>query len=300
MTTLAPPREQRSCNRALYAGAHGPGNWLDVVNDDTYPLGRTDTYGLRTNRLAAIRGFSVDTVVSLGPGDGREDVAIVHALRARSPGVGYIPVDISGGLLDLTVRTMSPHVDVPTAVLADFERDHDVIEAALERHGCGRRLFLLFGGTLGNLDLGERAFFARLRRSMKRGDLLLMDVPLAGPAWTVDGEPRLWATSYPPPFRRFLAGALLPPPSPDDVDRFVHAFADRVTLSLQENRFPGAKTITVADRRTRRLLLRLTRYEWRATIEWLTTRDWRVVDARSSLKEASDRFGMGVMLVAAR
>jgi hypothetical protein len=192
---------------------------------------------------------------------------------------------------------MSPYADIPVALVADFERDDTGVAAQLAEHCPHPRLFTLFGGTIGNLDLGETRFFDRLHRLIPAGDHLLMDVPLAGPGWTADREPRLQASAYTEPFRRFLAGGLRPAPSAIGIERFVRAFPDRVTFVLQEDRFPGARTITIVDRLAGRPLLRLTRYDWQATIQWLAARGWRVVAARSSLREPADCFGMGVVLV---
>jgi hypothetical protein len=157
----------------------------------------------------------------------------------------------------------------------------------------------MLGGTIGNLDLGERRFLRGLGRLMGPRDLLLLDVPLAGPGWTPDGEPRLQAATYPESFRRFLAGGLRPAPSPAAIEDFVRAFSTRIRLALDDGRIPGARTITVVDPPTGRLLLRLTRYDWAATLDWLAARGWRVVAARCSLAAPTDRFGMGVVLAAA-
>lgn len=286
-------------SRALYAGARGARNWLGVAHDPAYPLADEDQFGLRASRLEVLHDVQVGTVVSLGPGDGLPDVEPVVALKARSPRLRYIPVDISRSLLDLATVHLGPYAEIPIALHADFETDRDRLEGVLARYARRPNLFMLLGGTIGNLDLGEQAFFRGMRRLMRPGDLLLVDVPLAGPGWTADREPRLDPAAYTEAFRAFLAGGISGEASADDPQEFVTHFARRVGLSLAENRLLGARTITVVDRPTRRLLLRFTRYDWDSILAWFAMQGLRLVGARSSLNGGADPFGMGVALLAA-
>ncbi len=147
-------------SRALYVRDDGARNWLEVSRDPTYTLHDPDRYNLRANRLAAVAGRPTATMLSLGPGDGLIDLAIVQALAAPPAGLLYIPVEISLRLLQLTIATLHGHVARTVGVLGDFEAGGAFVGGVVAQHARQPLLLSLLGGTLGNLDHGEGAFFA--------------------------------------------------------------------------------------------------------------------------------------------
>jgi hypothetical protein len=287
-------------SRCLYIGEDGARNWLDVLGESTYTLHSQDAYGLRPNRLAALERAEVRTLVSLGPGDGEHDIELVQALRKKVPDLLYIPVEISRGLLDVAIRNLAAHVDVPVGLLGDFERGPAFLRAALDRFARRPILLSMLGGTIGNLDLGEPSFFRGMRALLRPGDSFLIDVPLAGPGWTARDDPRLDKARYTPGFRRFLAGGLAhrDPGLKDVPARAPSWFEERVECRVgDEAAIAGTRVITVRDRPTGRVLLRFRRYDWDALRDWFRAEGFDVLFARGSLSTSEDKFGMGVVLL---
>jgi len=274
-------------SRALYTGASGAVRWLDLVHEPSYPLRDPHTFGLLEMRFAALDGLTVESFVSLGPGDGELDLALAASLQGarQRAGLKYIPVDLSSGLLKATIAHLESVVEIPVALQCDFETDHRFLRGALRPYAPCPRLFCLLGGTLGNLDLGEASFFQGLREVLDQGDYFLLDVPLAGPGWSAADEPRLKPQAYTTAFRRFLGVA------PDA------AFEQQVALTQHRDEQTGAEVITVSQRAAERPLLLFRRYRWQPILGWLREQGFDMRFALASLTGDQDKFGMGVVLL---
>ena len=75
----------------------------------------------------------------------------------------YCPVDISGELLQQAAARVGEHAPVVAALHCDFEQDQTFMDRILRSRVQRPLVLTLLGGTVGNLDLGETAFFAALR-----------------------------------------------------------------------------------------------------------------------------------------
>lgn len=287
-------------SRALYTDEQGGQNWLNVVGETGYPLRGDYRFNLHKNRLTAIRGLKPGTVISLGPGDGIDDLELVKALSDQSSKLRYIPVDLSNSLLELTHANLKEHVDVPIGVICDFETSQGFILNVLSDYENGNRLFWMLGGTIGNLDLGEALFFSKIRQLLRGEDLLLLDVPLAGPSWGAEDEPRLAHEGYSEMFKRFLGGAVRqwdPASSEEDI---ALQFTHRIKLYLQHDDDFNAKIIHVFDNYYDRLILRFRRYNWTSFLNWLKKAGFEIIFARTSITSDQDKFGMGVVLLSVK
>jgi hypothetical protein len=283
-------------SRALYVGEAGARNWLGVVHEPTYTLRDPNCYNLGPNRLAAVRGGHPATFVSLGPGDGLNEVELIKTLSGLGPGkLRYIPVDISLPLLREAIANLQPHVEVAVGILCDFEAGQDFLADTLRRYGRPPTLLALLGGTVGNLDSGEQRFFAWARSLLRAGDGFLLDIPLAGPDWTPADEPRLKPEAYTSAFRRFLSGTI----DRNDPDGAAAAFEQRVELSHTRDAATSAEVILVADRFCRPVLT-FRRYRWEPLLSWFRSQGFAVEFARSSIASDRDKFGMGVVMLATR
>lgn len=285
-------------SRCLYIGEVGARNWLDILSEPTYTLHGQDVYSLQRNRLAAVERAGARTMVSLGPGDGEHDIDLVRVLRAKEPRIAYIPVDICRGLLDVAIVNLRNHVNIPVGILCDFEAVQPSLHNALDQHAQRPILFSLLGGTIGNLDLGERRFFAGMRELMQAGDYFLLDIPLAGPAWTARDDPRLDKAKYSDPFQRFLAGGLAhrDPVLKAKVDR--GWFDERIECGVSyDGVIDGTKVITVRDQHSGWVLLRFRRYDWDSIRRWFRGEGFHLDYGECSLTSPEDKFGMGVVLL---
>jgi hypothetical protein len=281
-------------SRALYVGEAGARNWLGVVREPSYTLRDPNCYNLGPNRLAAVRGRHPATFVSLGAGDGLNEVELTKTLSALGPGkLRYIPVDISLPLLREAIANLRPHVEVPIGVLGDFEDGRDFLADTLRVYGHPPTLFALLGGTIGNLDTGEERFFAWVRSLLGASDGFLLDIPLAGPDWTPADEPRLKPEAYTSAFRRFLCEAM----DRNDCDGAAAGFEQRVELSHTRDAATGAEVILVADRFCRPVLT-FRRYRWEPLLSWFQSQGFAVEFTRSSIASNRDKFGMGVVMLA--
>lgn len=308
---ISPPGAWAS--RTLYLGEMGAEKWLDVVGEPGYPLRDLECFGLRTSRLEALRGLRVGTFVSLGPGEGLHDIDLVTALQGnttqacatgeRKRTLTYIPVEISQAMLERTLHNLRPHVDVPVGILCDFEDGQQFLAETLAEYAQPPILFSLLGGTVGNLDRGEARFFDGLRDRMKTDDVLLLDVPLAGPAWTAAEDPRLRAEAYSIAFRRFLAAGIarFDPGGCRDLRRRTEEvaaeFVERIELRHEHDSHTGAEVITVMDRPSQRSVLTFRRYRWDPILRWLHDHRFTMAYAKCSITSNRDKFGMGVVLL---
>jgi hypothetical protein len=292
-------------SRSVYRGKTGAKNWLAVVEEPGYPLRHPDKLGLWEKRRDAVRGLNVRTLVSLGPGDAVSDRELLAVISGESrdgsaaSGIKYIPVDISRVLLETAIATMQQQYRVPAAIQCDFEEGQQFLGKALDQWAGPPRLFALLGGTLGNLDRGESRFFEGLRGIMHADDAFLVDIPLAGAAWTPEKDPRLKPEGYTPVFRRFLGAALAPRNSATNPPPGC-LFENQVAFSLQHDDDTGAEVITVSDCLDGHPMLRFRRYHWQPVLQWFEERRFAVQFSWCSLVSEHESFGMGVVLLKIR
>lgn len=291
-------------SRNLYWSDPGAANWLAVVREPTYPLRDTDNFGLKSRRTRALANRTVNTFVSLGPGDGIPDRDVVQALRPSSsmssnPSLKYIPVDISRRLLEESMANLQGYAEIPLGLLCDFESGIEFLTRSLERHATAPILFGLMGGTLGNLDQGEQSFFEGMRSLMRPGDSLLMDVPLAGPGWTLALEPRLQHSGYTTTFRHFLAESVHNAAAENElsVQSLRDSFADWAILNCKFDAEIDAEVITVVDRHSDHKILQFRRHRWEPMLRRFESYGFAVEFAESSIESRQDAFGIGVVLL---
>jgi hypothetical protein len=311
--TLEPPNgspiHPTWVGRRLYWSEAGAMNWLAVANEPKYPLRNPNSFGLQDYYTAALSNHRARTLVSLGPGDGRRDLELLRALSRASAltetdKLKYIPADISGRLLEEAIANVQAEAAIPMGICCDFEDGVGFLAGTLKVHAERPVLFVLLGGTVGNLDRGEELFFNGMRGLLHHGDAFLVDFPLAGPAWSAAGEPRLNMEEYTPMFRRFLAeGACLAdgteagPACEMAAVQLQDAFGEWASFAHESDATTGAEVITVADRRTGRRVLVFRRYHWEPLLRWLERRGFVIEFARSSIVSERDGSGMGVVLL---
>jgi hypothetical protein len=285
-------------SRILYLGDKGANNWLCVVNEPNYPLRGEDRFDLHKNRKDAIRGMTLKTLVSLGPGDGRDDIEIIDVFNSSESEIQYIPVDISSELLKLTIANVSPYTDVPIGIQGDFEDGQEFIYQVLSKHAHLPILFSILGGTIGNFDFGESHFFVSFKKLLNDDNYLLFDVPLAGPSWNEEDEPRLDIETYSEGFRRFLNWAVCQWNSTSTEQDLNRNFEKRIGVSLECDNHLKAKTIKIFDKHKSKTILKLRRYDWDSLLYWLQQFGFNIKFSRSSISSDKDKFGMGVVLLA--
>jgi hypothetical protein len=165
-----------------YLGALGAENWLNLSADPTYGHSElASAFRQHANEIAdacALPDGRVD-LVSLGPGDGDLDLALIAAFRRRATVAHYYPLDLSIELLQSAVKKIVKTNWLPKdfrikAIHGDF--------TSLIRYKpiyCfdpAVNFMSMIGYTFGNHIEGE--LIGKLREGMNPGDLLLLDARL--------------------------------------------------------------------------------------------------------------------------
>jgi SAM-dependent methyltransferase len=268
-----------------------------VVREQGYRLHDDDPLGLVELRATALRGTRPATLVSLGPGDGKTDVQLVRALRGAGETVGYVPADLSDVLLTCAVNEVAPHASIPAAVMCGWEGSSEFLCEVLGKRAERPWLISLLGGTIGNLDHGVGAFLERWRALLSPGDRLLVDVPLLGPTWRPETEPRVRLAQISPAFRRFLAGGLVCRCPELSIDALVENFAARVRTTVRADEELGTPFIQLYETESRQVLLQLRRFEWRSWLARALAAGFTIEYAQQSRMVPDMSFSMGVVLL---
>jgi L-histidine N-alpha-methyltransferase len=120
-------------------------------------------------------GSGADTLVELGAGTCEKSRVLLDAMQASGRLVRFVPLDVNETTLWEAATGLSeeyPGLAV-SAVVGDFHRHLDHLP------GDGRRLFAFLGGTIGNLDPGQRRdFLIGLGKVMTTEDRLLLGTDL--------------------------------------------------------------------------------------------------------------------------
>jgi len=123
-------------------------------------------------------------VLSLGSGQGDEDLLLMNALRQRGVRVSYVPVDTSQALLELACQGAMGAGLPAQGIKADFTRP-DHLAALAPAPETPPRLVLLLGNTLGAFDPLAEA--RELRSLLRPHDSLIVDGEIYAAQQTVAG-----------------------------------------------------------------------------------------------------------------
>ena len=144
--------------------------------DEYYPTRREREIIAR--EAPAVAAFGADTFVELGSGSSEKTRLLLDAMVTDGRLARYVPFDVSEAFLRESADALGreyPGLEL-RAIVGDFER-HLATIATLPRGG--RRLVAFLGGTIGNLDPGQRrAFFDALADALEPGDGLLLGTDL--------------------------------------------------------------------------------------------------------------------------
>jgi hypothetical protein len=170
-----------------YVGWKMAENWNALTDDSTYAHAshRSELSGQISDMAAFLPNDVAFRYVSLGPGDGKTDVALLPALANELTITSCFFVDVSIELLQVaTNRVITDLIEKGRfsprhirAVLGDFEDSLSKLAPVLSGFG-DRSFFSLSGFTIGNST--ERALLKSLADGMQPGDFLLMDARLHG------------------------------------------------------------------------------------------------------------------------
>jgi L-histidine Nalpha-methyltransferase len=117
---------------------------------------------------------NADTLVELGSGTSDKTRAILDAMARRNQLERYVPFDVAETTLRTAAESIANDYGIEVhGVVGDFRCHLPAIPAT------GRRVFAFLGGTIGNLEPGERhRMLADLSGVMRSGDSLLVGTDL--------------------------------------------------------------------------------------------------------------------------
>ena len=117
---------------------------------------------------------SIVAVISLGAGDGLQDVLLLKALQSVKLDVDYFPVDASQGLLEMACAAGEDEEVDTLGLKADISSPMHLVLAADASENP--KLFLLCGNTLGGFDPLDQVRY--LSQCMHEGDRLIVDAEI--------------------------------------------------------------------------------------------------------------------------
>jgi hypothetical protein len=171
-----------------YVGWKMAENWNALTDDNTYAHGRhrSGLSGQMADMASALPEDVSFRYISLGPGDGKTDVALLPELAKARTVTSCFFVDVSIELLQVaTNRVITDLIETDRfaprhirAVLGDFEDSLEKLAPVLTTGDGDRSFFSLSGFTIGNSN--ERDLLSSLAEGMHPGDFLLMDARIHG------------------------------------------------------------------------------------------------------------------------
>ncbi len=149
--------------------------WLALSQGVAYES-RLDSWNLLVEDVNQITGHldSTAAVISLGAGDGAQDIALIKALKDVKLDVDYFPVDASQGLLEMACAAGEDEEVDTLGLKADISSPMHLVLAADASENP--KLFLLCGNTLGGFDPLDQA--TCLNQIMHEGDRLIVDAEI--------------------------------------------------------------------------------------------------------------------------
>jgi L-histidine Nalpha-methyltransferase len=143
-----------------------------------YYLTRTEDRILRERADEIVGSLPPDVdLVELGSGSSRKTRRLIAALFRRQRTLRYIPVDISGEMLNGTAAALS--ADYPGLSVHPLVAEYRDALARLRREAGAPKLVLFLGSNLGNFDPDEAVRFLRgIREMMAARDRALLGLDL--------------------------------------------------------------------------------------------------------------------------
>lgn len=288
------PREWRC--RSLYLGLSGAKNWLSIVNDSSFY--RADYFNQIMNELLAedsLKEIEINTVVSLGPGDGVTDEILCGQLGEKNR-VRYLPVDINPYLLAKAITRVGSTATTEFGVVCDFEEElHSFLRDIIQTHARPPYLFTLLGYTLCNLDTKEGRFFARIRNLMKENDYLLFDYIAIDDDWSYDEYCKTWHQEWDVTMRRFICDPLSKRIH-EDSELLLSEFDTRFSFDKAGSDVDGSYGTYIKHRSSGKRVFTVRRYKRFGT--WLKRLGFKTILEKTKITEK--HAGTGYIVVGKR
>ena len=149
-----------------------------------YPT-RTETLILRqyAKEIAQLTGAC--ELVELGSGSSSKTRLLLDAYQALGNGLGYVPIDVSGGILTESAQQLLQ--DYPALRIQGLVGTYEQALAQLETTALPSRMIFFLGSTLGNLTpQGCDRFFSQVLAALDFGEYFLLGVDLQKPKQIIE------------------------------------------------------------------------------------------------------------------
>ena len=116
-------------------------------------------------------------LIELGPGDCYKSIHLMKALTKQGATFNYLPIDISGAVLDLINNTLPALL--PGMPIIPMNGDYFQMLSKANKHSSNRKVVLCLGSNIGNMSQEEsHTFCSTLRKHLNEGDLVIMGFDL--------------------------------------------------------------------------------------------------------------------------
>ncbi|MEL6382464.1 MAG: L-histidine N(alpha)-methyltransferase [Cyanobacteria bacterium J06626_18] len=142
-----------------------------------YYLTRTERQILAQYADAIARQIGPCDLIELGSGSSNKTRILLDAYRQRDYALRYVPVDVSGGMLEESARALL--TDYPVLTIHGLVSTYEGALASLPSTTLPCRTIAFIGSTLGNLPPSRcQQFFQTVSQALSVGDYFLLGVDL--------------------------------------------------------------------------------------------------------------------------
>jgi transcriptional regulator with XRE-family HTH domain len=203
----------------LYLDAESAADYVRMTNSHNKLLRQNMPYMAIAREVARLVMHGNLDVIALGPGDGEQETGMVQCLMAVRPElrVKFYLLDISQPLLNVAYRyaadALSENQNVFIAGMQGSFYDLPSYQQILyvPKTRPTNRLFVIFGGTLGNID-NELRFVRHSLAIAAKDDLMLIHVRLARTKDLTEASIRssdiAFQKPFPPLHAKWLGGSI--------------------------------------------------------------------------------------------
>ncbi|WP_204137791.1 L-histidine N(alpha)-methyltransferase [Halomicronema sp. CCY15110] len=157
--------------------AHGSELFEQITELPEYYLTRTERQILATDAGAIADIVGPCDLIELGSGSASKTRLLFNAYQQRGLPLRYVPVDVSGTMLETSAQALLTEYDQLT--VHGLVSTYDQALQNLPPTDYPRRLIAFIGSTLGNLaPAPEQRFFQQVSQALASGDYFLLGVDL--------------------------------------------------------------------------------------------------------------------------
>lgn len=142
-----------------------------------YYLTRTERQILQDSAAEIAHRVGPCDLIELGSGSSSKTRILLDAYSRQRLALHYVPVDVSGGMLEDSARSLLK--EYPTLTVHGMVGTYETALANLPDTDSSRRMIAFIGSTLGNLLPQDCSrFFAHVGQALKPGDYFLLGIDL--------------------------------------------------------------------------------------------------------------------------